>query len=99
MPYISLYISPRKEVFGMTSSEFATICLASLKSYSGKVDLLIFPYDNVSFLLRNDIVLEGDQKYVTYKLKQMENKIFYLVSKNSDGDISIKVGKLSSKVA
>ena len=55
----------------MTSSEFATICLASLKSYSGKVDLLIFPYDNVSFLLRNDIVLEGDQKYVTYKLKQM----------------------------
>ena len=83
----------------MTSSEFATMCLASLKSYSGKVDLLIFPYDNVSFLLRNDIVLEGDQKYVTYKLKQMENKIFYLASKNSDGDISIKVGKLSSKVA
>ena len=81
----------------MIDSKFATMCLDSLRSYSGKVDLLIFPYDNVSFLLRNGIVLDSDQRYATYKLKNLEGKIFYLASKNSDGDIDIKVGKLSNK--
>lgn len=78
---------------------FVTICLESLKAYTGKVDLLIFPYDNVCFLLRDSFVLDNDQRYATYKLKNLEGKIFYLAAKNSDGDINIKVGKLSSKVA
>ena len=84
----------------MTHNEYVVMCLESLQQDTNNDNgLLIFPYDGVCFTVVNSIVKWCNQKYLTYRLDQLKGSTFYYAYKDFYGNITIKVGKLSSKAA
>ena len=86
----------------MNNMSFVAKCIDDLRNYKGKDigKMLIFTYDNVVFKLSDyNITVEKDNRYNTYCLNRLTGHIFYLVSRDTDGNIDLKVGKLANKVA
>ena len=86
----------------MNNKSFVAKCIDDLRNYKGKdiSKMLIFPYDNVVFKLSDyNITMEKDNRYNTYCLNQLTGHIFYLVSRDINENIDLKVGKLANKVA
>ena len=86
----------------MNNKSFVAKCIDDLRNYKGKdiSKMLIFPYDNVVFKLSDyNITMEKDNRYNTYCLNQLTGHIFYLVSRDINENIDLKVGKLANKIA
>lgn len=80
------------------SNDIISIALHSMQNYTAKEvkGILVFPYCNVYMILLYNGNIMGSERYNHYLLNRLVGEIFYLITKDNDGNINLKVGKLST---
>lgn len=79
----------------MKGKSYTAMCLEDLRNYKGKeiTEVVVFPYNNVSFPIDYNGNLIGDPRYISYVFNRLKNSLIYLIKKGN-GELSLEVSSL-----